>query len=458
MQEQTGRMARLIDDLLSLSRLEMKPFLPIGVEVDLRETIDSVIDSLGPLAREAGVEIVQRISDGPVIVAGSRDELFQVFENLLENACKYGQSGGKVVVSIAPRRASGEGETSVTFRDFGPGIAAEHIPRITERFYRVDVDASRGRKGTGLGLSIVKHILTRHNAPAVDQVRGRRGLGLYGASPGARQETLRVSVDDRPRGFLFFVIRRVASGSAAICRCPIRETTPTDADPAHRRAYDDELKFLANASRPWAAMPSAWSTRRSSRWSIPIRASPQKVIADDAVLDDGQREIDDKAILIIAKRQPMADDLREIIGAIRISADLERVGDLGKNVAKRVVAVAEGRQPPSLFRGLQALAELALTQLKEVLDVYASRSVDRIGFMRDRDDQIDAMYTSLFRELLTYMMEDPRNITPCTHLLFCAKNIERIGDHATNIAETIYYIVTGEQMPPERPKEDKSHA
>ena len=135
------------------------------------------------------------------------------------------------------------------------------------------------------------------------------------------------------------------------------------------------------------------------------------MIADDAVLDDGQREIDDKAIVIIAKRQPMADDLREIIGAIRISADLERVGDLGKNIAKRVVAVTEGRQPPSLFRGLQALAELALTQLKEVLDVYASRSVDRIGFVRDRDEEIDAMYTSLFRELLTYMMEDPRNIT-----------------------------------------------
>ena len=183
----------------------------------------------------------------------------------------------------------------------------------------------------------------------------------------------------------------------------------------------------------------------------------QKVIADDAALDDGQREIDDKAILIIAKRQPMADDLREIIGAIRISADLERVGDLGKNIAKRVMAVTEGRQPPSLFRGLQALAELALTQLKEVLDVYASRSVERIGFVRDRDEEIDAMYTSLFRELLTYMMEDPRNITACTHLLFCAKNIERIGDHATNIAETVYYIVTGKQMPPDRPKEDTSH-
>ncbi|QKC99127.1 phosphate signaling complex protein PhoU [Mesorhizobium sp. NZP2298] len=221
-------------------------------------------------------------------------------------------------------------------------------------------------------------------------------------------------------------------------------------------AYDEELKYL---SKRIAAMGGHAERMVEQAVAALVNADPglaQKVIRDDAVLDEGQREIDDKAIIIIAKRQPMATDLREIVGAIRISADLERVGDLGKNVAKRVVAVTDGRQPTSLFRGLEALANLALTQLKEVLDVYASRSVDKIGFVRDRDDQIDAMYTSLFRELLTYMMEDPRNITPCTHLLFCAKNIERIGDHATNIAETIYYIVTGDQMPAERPKGDKT--
>jgi len=221
-------------------------------------------------------------------------------------------------------------------------------------------------------------------------------------------------------------------------------------------AYDEELKYL---SKRIAAMGGHAERMVEQAVAALVNADPglaQKVIRDDAVLDEGQREIDDKAIIIIAKRQPMATDLREIVGAIRISADLERVGDLGKNVAKRVVAVTDGRQPTSLFRGLEALANLALTQLKEVLDVYASRSVDKISFVRDRDDQIDAMYTSLFRELLTYMMEDPRNITPCTHLLFCAKNIERIGDHATNIAETIYYIVTGDQMPAERPKGDKT--
>ena len=135
----------------------------------------------------------------------------------------------------------------------------------------------------------------------------------------------------------------------------------------------------------------------------------------------------------------------------------ERVGDLGKNIAKRVVAVSGQMQPVQLFRGLEALSGLALAQLKDVLDAYALRAGEHIDVLRARDEEIDSMYTSLFRELLTYMMEDPRNISACTHLLFCAKNIERIGDHATNIAETIYFISTGRQMAAERPKDDESH-
>ena len=223
------------------------------------------------------------------------------------------------------------------------------------------------------------------------------------------------------------------------------------------RAYDEELKYLANRLAAMGGHAERMVDQSIRALVGSDHALARKVVEDDLVLDAGQREVDDKAIVIIAKRQPMADDLREIIGAIRISGDLERIGDLGKNIAKRVVAVTETAQPVRLFRGIEALAELALTQLKEVLDSYASRDVERIAFVRDRDDQIDAMYTSLFRELLTYMMEDPRNITACTHLLFCAKNIERIGDHATNIAETVHYMVTGQQMPAERPKGDKSH-
>ena len=223
------------------------------------------------------------------------------------------------------------------------------------------------------------------------------------------------------------------------------------------RSFDEDLKYLANRVAGMGGHAERLVEEAVASLVNSDVAMAQKVIADDEVLDRGQREIDEKAIATIAKRQPLAGDLREIIGAIRISADLERVGDLGKNIAKRTLVIASTNQPVRLFRGLEALTELALTQLKEVLDAYASRSVERLASVRDRDGQIDAKYTSLFRELLTYMMEDPRNITACTHLLFCAKNIERIGDHATNIAETIYHIATGEQLPPERAKGDRSH-
>jgi phosphate transport system protein len=223
------------------------------------------------------------------------------------------------------------------------------------------------------------------------------------------------------------------------------------------RSYDEELNFLAQKIAEMGGHAERMVDQSIKALVKADNTLARKVVLDDQFLDDAQREIDEKAILVIAKRQPMAADLREIIGAIRISADLERVGDMGKNIAKRNTAVSETAHPLRVFRGLENLAQLALAQLKEVLDIYASRSVDQLERVRSRDEEIDAMYTSLFRELLTYMMEDPRNISSCTHLLFCAKNIERIGDHATNIAETIYYITTGLQMSLDRPKEDKSH-
>lgn len=170
-QEQTARMARLIDDLLSLSRLEMKALELGNRRVELTELLGSVVETLKPLADESGVTIENAFGSEPVQVAGDRDELIQVFQNLLENACKYGRDGGVVTIE----RARGDGEIGIAVRDRGPGIAAEHIPRITERFYRVDADSSRARKGTGLGLSIVKHIVVRHKGRL--DIRSRLGEG-----------------------------------------------------------------------------------------------------------------------------------------------------------------------------------------------------------------------------------------------------------------------------------------
>jgi len=180
----------------------------------------------------------------------------------------------------------------------------------------------------------------------------------------------------------------------------------------------------------------------------------QDVIAADARVDSLQHQIEEKAILTIARRQPMAVDLRDLVGALRVSNDLERIGDLAKNIAKRVEVMDGELSLQKVMRGIEHMTELVLTQIKEVLDAYARRDVAKAMQVWRADEEVDAVNNSLFRELLTYMMEDPRNISLCTHLLFCAKNIERMGDHATNIAETIYYMVEGYILPDERPKGD----
>jgi phosphate transport system protein len=180
----------------------------------------------------------------------------------------------------------------------------------------------------------------------------------------------------------------------------------------------------------------------------------QQIILTDAKLDGLQREVDEQAILTIARRQPMAVDLRDIFVVSQIAGDIERVGDLVKNIGKRIIAM-EGQFPPkSLLTGLKNMSLLALAQFKAVLDAYTQKDVRAAVAVWSNDGGIDKLYNSLFRELLTYMMEDPRNITFCTHLLFSAKNIERIGDHATNIAERIYYVVTGGTLTISRPKGD----
>jgi len=218
-------------------------------------------------------------------------------------------------------------------------------------------------------------------------------------------------------------------------------------------AFDEELQHVIRAVAECGGLSEELVSKAIialTRLDIDVA---QAVINDDKRVDELQREIEAMAISLIARRQPMAADLREVVAAFRIASDLERVGDLAKNIAKRVIAIQDQFHSQQVVHGVEHIAELALAQLKNVLDAYASRDVRAADEVWSRDEEIDALYTSLFRELLTYMMEDPRNITFCAHLLFCAKNVERIGDHATNIAETVHYLVTGEAMTEERPKQ-----
>lgn len=182
----------------------------------------------------------------------------------------------------------------------------------------------------------------------------------------------------------------------------------------------------------------------------------ERVITTDPTIDAMQHEIEEKAILTIARRQPMAVDLREIVGAMRVCNDLERIGDHAKHIGKRVVALDLDLHPQKLIRGVEHMASLVQSLLKQVLDAYASHDLNAALAVWNGDEEVDALCTSLFRELLTYMMEDPRNITFCMHLMFCAKDIERIGDHATNIAETVYFMIEGRLITDQRPKGDST--
>src|SRR5215472_12066735 len=220
------------------------------------------------------------------------------------------------------------------------------------------------------------------------------------------------------------------------------------------RAFDIDLQDLARLVAEMGGLAEKQIGDSVDALNSHDLAMAQRVIALDDKIDMLQREIEEKAILTIARRQPMAVDLRDIVGALRVANDLERIGDLAKNIAKRVGALDDEIELTKVMRGVDHMADLVLAQIKDVLDAYTRRDVEKALAVWRGDEEVDAVNNSLFRELLTYMMEDPRNISLCIHLLFCAKNIERMGDHATNIAETVYYIVEGRPLADERPKGD----
>ena len=218
------------------------------------------------------------------------------------------------------------------------------------------------------------------------------------------------------------------------------------------KSYDRDLETLGRRIAEMGGIAEKMLAEAMDALAAFDVALAQRVVLTDPRLDALQREIEESAILTIARRQPLAVDLRECIAAIRISGDLERVGDLAKNIAKRTVKIVGEARVPRAIIGLKSMHDVAALQLKDALDAYAQRDVERARAVWSNDVELDALEDSVFRDLLTFMMEDPRNISFCTHLLFCSKNLERIGDHTTNISETVVYLVTGESMPTERPK------
>ena len=221
------------------------------------------------------------------------------------------------------------------------------------------------------------------------------------------------------------------------------------------KSFDEQLTHL---SQLIARMGGLAESQLASAMEALVKRDSDlagRIVHADTDLDDLETEIESAAVRLLALRQPVASDLREVIAAFKMSSDTERIGDYAVNVAKRALALNQLPPLPAMH-AVPQMARLVQSIVKDVFDAYIDRDADKALDVWHRDAEVDEIYTSMFRELLTHMMEDPRSITPGTHLLFIAKNIERIGDHATNIAETIYYLVTGANIEGGRPKGDTS--
>jgi phosphate transport system protein len=219
------------------------------------------------------------------------------------------------------------------------------------------------------------------------------------------------------------------------------------------KSYDNDLRRLRDMLTEMGGIVESQVALAAEAIMNRDSAAATRAVEEDPKVDALEREVEQFVIRMLALRQPMASDLRRVVAALKITGDLERIGDYAANISKRTIALSHSQIIKPLA-GVVRMGKVAQQILKEVLDAISRRDADTAKIAWGRDSEVDEMYTSVFRELLTYMMEDPRNITPCTHLLFMAKNIERIGDHATNIAETVYYMVTGEAMRERRPKRD----
>jgi phosphate transport system protein len=221
------------------------------------------------------------------------------------------------------------------------------------------------------------------------------------------------------------------------------------------KSYDLELKRLGNLITEMGGIVESQVANAAAAILHRDADTASLVVETDPKVDELEREVEQFVIRLLALRQPVASDLRNIVSALKITGDLERIGDYAANVAKRSMVLNQFSLPLSLS-GLGHMAQLVQANLKLIIDAVSENDAAKAIQVWRSDQVIDDLYNTVFRELITYMMEDPRNITPCTHLLFIAKNLERIGDHATNIAETVHYAVTGETLTEARPKGDTS--
>ena len=422
MSGEASRMQRLVDDLLSLSRIEAEKYAQPTGSVDIAALTDAVVRELSEGGDERSNDLVLDVTNDLAPVHGDRVQLSQMLHNIIGNAMKYGRAGTPVTISIAqPKPAM----VRVTVADQGEGIAPEHVPRLTERFYRADPGRSRAVGGTGLGLAIVKHIVERHRGRLdIASVRGMGTTVTVLLPIGAADEVLSSKRHD-------------STASAPLVESAVAPADADDADPdiGELRGLIAEMGGLAEAALDASVDALVRHDLKAARG----------VIAGDRRVDALESQVERLAIRLIALRAPTGGDLREAVAALKIAAVVERIGDYAKNIAKRVPAIDAGAIEPIAM--LPAMARMAGGLVHDVLDAFAARDAAAAIDVAERDRAVDDFYDGLFRLLVTYMIENPESIGQVAHLLFIAKNLERVGDHATNVAEMVHYAATGAHMP-----------
>ena len=345
-----------------------------------------------------------------------RRALEHVLGNLVDNALKYCPEGAAVRVSAAAARTAA---CASSVADTGPGIPPEHLPRVFERFYRVDAGRSRELGGTGLGLSIVKHLVEAMGGTVSRREPRRRRLHV----------------------FVHAASRVTRAAAARIAHIDEGYTMPTLTD----REYDAELHKLHDQLLLMGAKVEEMIANSMRALTERDSELARRMIEYDHQINRLEVEIDELCLRILAKRQPVASDLRLITTALKLVTDLERIGDACVNICERVV---ELNMEPTLkpYVDLPRMAETVQAMVRDALDAFVQADPERAREVVERDRVVDAYYGQVFRELLTYMMEDPRNIYRAVRAQSIAKYLERIGDHATNLAEMVIFMVVGKDV------------
>ncbi|MFN8611133.1 MAG: phosphate signaling complex protein PhoU [Vulcanimicrobiota bacterium] len=410
-EEDSTRLARLIDDLLILSQVESRA-VPLRLSaVDLNQVVQSVLAPREVLVAEKGLRIINRL-DPELQVRADPDRLRQVLDNLLDNAIKYSPDGGRLEVLAYPVE---QNRVEVRVHDQGPGIPPDARARIFERFYRVDKNRSRELGGTGLGLSIVKHIVESHGGRA--WVEGALGEGSQ-----------------------FCFTLPLASTQEDEIRTPISasvEPSPWLSTPA-----EDELGHLQERLLVMAGMVEEAVGRAVQALVLRDAKLARQVLQRDRDIDQSELVIDDICLRLLAEHHPAGMDLRLVAMAFKINADLERIGDLAVNIAERTLDLL--RQPLLLpLVDLQTMAELVQNMVKASLDALVQRDVEGAQEVYRRDIVVDSLNRQVFETMLALMSSQPQSADRALALLLVGRSLERIADHATNIAENVVYLVTG---------------